>query len=82
MNASEVILLVYDEKEHYEKNLQFLGESQFKEIKLVENLSQLNEVISRLDDDDYVFLAVHAFFTMEQKGIRTCLLYTSPSPRD
>lgn len=73
MNASEVVLLVYDEKEHYDKNLQFLGKSQFKDIKLVENLQDLNEVISKIDDNTFIFLAVHTFFTLEQKGIRTFL---------
>lgn len=73
MNASDVILLVYDEKDHYDKNLQFLGKSQFKDIKLVENLEQLTEEIGKLDDETYIFLAVHTFFTLEQKGIRTFL---------
>ncbi|MFC0776853.1 hypothetical protein [Flavobacterium sp. HJSW_4] len=73
MKASDVVLLVYDEKEHFEKNLHFLGETLFKDIKLVENLQQLDDKISKLDDNAFVFLAVHAFFTMEQKGIRAFL---------
>lgn len=70
MKPKEVVLFVYDEDDHFKKNLEFLGESTFKKIVRVDSLESLDNNLSLLKDDELVFLIVHVFFTEKIKGIR------------
>lgn len=70
MKPKDVVLFVYDEDDHFKNNLEFLGESTFKKIVRIENLESLNAQLSLLNDDEFVFLIVHVFFTEKIKGIK------------
>lgn len=70
MKPKDVVLFVYDEEDHFKKNLEFLGESTFKKIVRIESLESLNAQLSLLNDDEFVFLIVHVFFTEKIKGIK------------
>lgn len=95
MKSKEINLLVYDEKDHYDNHIKFLGESFFKSVNRVKSLLDLENILNDFKNDDLIFLIVHAFFTEGIKGIKEYKvsgikdkypkigeLYVSDGPRD
>lgn len=72
MNTQEVILFVFDTKEHHEANLQFLGENLFQDIIQVHSLNDFKTELDRIKNNPFqkfVFL-VHIFYTEKLRGIK------------
>lgn len=70
MKAKEVVLFVYDENEHFNNYLEFLGDSTFKKIIRIDSLDSLTRELSFINDDEFVFLIVHVFYTEKIKGLK------------
>lgn len=74
MKAKDVILFVYDEQEHFDNNIEYLGEATYKKIIRVENKNEFESELKRINDDEFVFLITHVFYTDKLKGIKKFLV--------
>lgn len=70
MRSQNINLLVFDEEQHFNSNLIFLGESNFKTIACVESIKDVESQLRKFHDDEFVYLIVHVFYTKEIKGIK------------
>ena len=59
MQSNKINLLVFDEEEHYEKNLPFLGKNIFKSIHRVKTIKDVEAEILNFGENELIFLIVH-----------------------
>lgn len=70
MSSKEVILFVFDQEEHYEKNLNNLGKDSFKKTIRIDSQSSFERELSLLDKEVYIHLVVHIFYSDNINGIQ------------
>ncbi len=70
MNSQDVILFVFDEEEHYNKNLNNLGKDSYKKTIRVDSLSSFERELNLLDKDTFIHLVVHIFYSDNIAGIQ------------
>ncbi|TDP00332.1 hypothetical protein [Flavobacterium sp. 245] len=70
MNSLDVILFVFDEEEHYQKNLNNLGKDSFKKPIRIDSLASFERELNLLDKDTLVHLVVHIFYSDNIVGIQ------------
>ncbi|MFC4738579.1 hypothetical protein ACFO3U_01075 [Flavobacterium ponti] len=70
MSSQEVILFVFDQKEHYEKNLNNLGKDSFKKTIRIDSLSSFERELNLLDKEAQIHLVVHIFYSDNIAGIQ------------
>lgn len=70
MNSQEVILFVFDQDEHYQKNLNNLGKDSYKKTIRIDSLSSFENELSLLDKDSLIHLVVHIFYSDNIVGIQ------------
>lgn len=70
MNSKEIILFVWDEEEHFDKNISNLGKDSFKKIIRIDSLESFERELNLLDKNSYIHLVVHIFYSDHIKGIQ------------
>ena len=70
MNSQEVILFVFDEEEHYQKNLNNLGKDSYKKTIRIDSLSSFENELNLLNKDSLIHLVVHIFYSDNIVGIQ------------
>lgn len=70
MKAKDVILIVFDEEQHFNDNLELLGKDSFKKIIRINSFEDFEKELLLIEDNEYIFLVIHAFYTNRIRGIQ------------
>ena len=70
MESKNVILFVWDEENHFKNNINNLGKDSFKEIIRIDSKQTFQDSLELLDDEDYIHLVVHIFYSDKIRGIQ------------
>jgi nucleoside phosphorylase len=70
MESTNVILFVFDEEEHFNKNLNNLGKDSFKKIIRIDSKESLKSELELLEKNSVIHLVVHIFYSDNIKGIQ------------
>jgi nucleoside phosphorylase len=70
-DTNNIVLFVYDSKENYSKSEKFLGVSNFKKVICIQDDAEFHSAFEQLDPSEFVFMAVHVFYTDKISGIKS-----------
>ncbi len=65
----KVVLFVWDNEEHFLKNLSKLGKDSFKWVFRIESLDDFEKALSIVDNDLYIHMVVHMYYSDKLRGV-------------
>ncbi|MBW8359583.1 MAG: hypothetical protein K0M63_07260 [Weeksellaceae bacterium] len=69
MDSKDVVLLVWDEEEHFLNNINNLGKDSFKKITRIDSRESFEHELGLLNNNFYIHLVVHIFYS-DIRGIQ------------